>query len=260
MKIERSALITKIDIPFPEAQLVIHQPSYKEIAYIGEQNFWIGCQFLTFSKNLLQNKDKTDLEEFSDFQILMKIIQEDNIEVQKKKTCMELVLLLLFPQCSIAFSPISIIISNKNDEGKIQHHLIDNNNFNSFKEKIQQIFCIKDFLQKDMHQYNPGGPQAAALVQKFKKRREKLIELKQKSNIKRSFSIFEQYILVLAVGEQKDINSLTQYSLYQLLREFRRFKAKYNFDLYFSAKLAGAQKLEDVQNWTNPQSEDSNIF
>lgn len=258
--IEHSALITKIDIPFPEAELIIHQPSYKEIAYIGQESFWTGCQFLTFSKSLLQNKDKKDLEEFSDFQILMKIIQEDNIEVQKKKACMELVLLLLFPQCSIAFSPISIIISNKDEENKLQHHIIDKNNFNSFKEKIQQIFCMKDFLQKDMHQYNPGGPQAAALVQKFKKRHQKLAKMKQKSNTKKSFSIFEQYILVLAVGEQKDINSLTQYSLYQLLREFRRFKAKYNFDLYFKAKLAGAQKLEDVQNWTNPESQDSNTF
>lgn len=257
--IERSALITKIDIPFPEAKLIMHQPSYKQIAYIGEENFLIGCQFLTFSKSMLKNKDKKDLEKFSDFQILMKIIQEDNIEVQKKKVCMELVLLLLFPQCSIAFSPISIIISLKDAQGNIQHHLIDKGNFDSFKEKVQQIFCVKSFLQQSMHQYNPGGPQAAALVQKFKKRHQKLAKMKQQSD-KKSFSIFEQYILVLAVGEQKDINSLTQYSLYQLLREFRRFKVKYNFDLYFDARLAGAQNLEDVQNWTNPENQDSNIF
>ena len=33
----RLALMTGIDIPIPECQLVIHQPSLKEISFIGEK-------------------------------------------------------------------------------------------------------------------------------------------------------------------------------------------------------------------------------
>ena len=37
------------DIPFIEAKVIIHQPTIKEIAYIGEKSFFTGCQFLNFS-------------------------------------------------------------------------------------------------------------------------------------------------------------------------------------------------------------------
>jgi len=52
--------------------------------------------------------------------------------------------------------------------------------------------------------------------------------------------------LILSVGEQKDMNELLKYSVYQLLKEFRRFKLKYNFDMYFQAKMAGAKNLEEI--------------
>jgi hypothetical protein len=31
------------DIPFIEAKVIIHQPTIKEIAYIGEKSFFTGC-------------------------------------------------------------------------------------------------------------------------------------------------------------------------------------------------------------------------
>jgi hypothetical protein len=32
----RAALMTGIDIPIPECKLIMHQPSIKEISYLGE--------------------------------------------------------------------------------------------------------------------------------------------------------------------------------------------------------------------------------
>lgn len=49
----RLALMCGVDIPAPELQAVIHQPSIKEISYIGEQSFFVGLQSLTVNKNLL---------------------------------------------------------------------------------------------------------------------------------------------------------------------------------------------------------------
>ena len=51
-------LLSGNDIPFIEAQVNIHQPSIKEIAYIGEEAFFIGCNLLNFSKNILTEEDK----------------------------------------------------------------------------------------------------------------------------------------------------------------------------------------------------------
>ena len=41
-------LITGEDIPFIEAQTIIHQPTMKEISLIGEESFLIGSKFLNF--------------------------------------------------------------------------------------------------------------------------------------------------------------------------------------------------------------------
>ena len=54
-------LLSGNDIPFIGAQVIIHQPTLKEIAYIGENNFFIGCGFLDFSKKLLTDLDKDRL-------------------------------------------------------------------------------------------------------------------------------------------------------------------------------------------------------
>ena len=42
----RVALMTGIDIPIPECQLVLHQPNFREIGMIGEEEFFLGIQTL----------------------------------------------------------------------------------------------------------------------------------------------------------------------------------------------------------------------
>ena len=56
-------LLSKNDIPFVEAGVLIHQPTVKEIAFIGQENFFLGCEILNFSKkkfnNIGQNANRT---------------------------------------------------------------------------------------------------------------------------------------------------------------------------------------------------------
>ena len=40
----RLALMTGVDIPIPELQATLHQPTIKEISYLGEKEFLIGIQ------------------------------------------------------------------------------------------------------------------------------------------------------------------------------------------------------------------------
>jgi hypothetical protein len=39
----RLALMTGIDFPLDDCNLIIHQPSIKEISYIGEATFFMGA-------------------------------------------------------------------------------------------------------------------------------------------------------------------------------------------------------------------------
>lgn len=240
-------LLSGNEIPFIQAQITIHQPTIDEISFIGEDTFYTGCQYLNFSKQNLSEQDKNHLNDLNDFEVLMTIIKNNDIAVKKYKVCMQLVLLLLFPNYRIDFLPTSIMISRKQN-GKQENHLIDKNNFDSFKQILQKMFCLDSFSE-DSKKYNPGGPQAKALVQKFKKRHKKLAELKNQGQQKKQISILSRYVSILAVGERKDMNLLLKYTVYQLFDEFRRFRLKEDYDIYIKAKMAGAKDLEEIKNW-----------
>ena len=81
-------LLSGNDIPFELARTVIHQPTIKEIAFIGEDAFFAGCDFLKFSKDKLKEEDKIHLEKLTNFDILMSIVTAKDVEVQKRKAYM----------------------------------------------------------------------------------------------------------------------------------------------------------------------------
>ena len=44
------ALMTGVDIPIPECQLTLHQPTIREISMVGEREFFTGAQVLCMDK------------------------------------------------------------------------------------------------------------------------------------------------------------------------------------------------------------------
>lgn len=234
-------LLSKNDIPFISAQMSIHQPTLKEIAFVGEDSFFTGVQFLNFSKDRLDEEDKKGLENKTDFEILMLIAQDENPLSRKNKVCAEMVLSLLFPEYTIHFMPSMIALSKDGE-----NHIINNENFQEFKDIIYEMFCMDQLNGGATQEYNPANKAAEKLVEKFKKRHEKLAKAKGSGQ---KVTILSRYVSILAVGEQKDINSLLNYSVYQLFDEFERFNLKSQSDIYIQAKMAGAKDLKDVENW-----------
>lgn len=233
-------LLSKNDIPFIGAQVNIHQPTISEISFISEESFHIGCQLLTFTKNLLSQKDKSNLVNMSDFEIFMSIMNSP--ENAKQRECAVQVLTLLFPLYQVLVQQDKIFLS-----GEINTS-INENNFKEFQEIIKVMFDMESSVESE-HQvdYNPADKFAAKIAEKLKKRQDKLAE-KQAEEIKK-VAIFSRYISILSVGERKDINDLMQYSVYQLKDEMKRFRLKDKFDMYVKAKMAGAQDLEEVDDW-----------
>lgn len=237
-------LLSGNDIPFPEAQVTIHQPRLQEIAYIGEEVFFIGCGFLDFSKNLLSEQDKVRLSNYSDFDIFMSIVINKNKDVKRSVECAFLVLNLIFPLYSISVRDNVIVL--KKDEEEFS---INRNNFENFKEIISAMFNLK--LGADVaEKYNPAGDMAKRIADKFKKRHEQLNKMaKEAMGDGKRIAILSRYASILAVGLQKDLNDMMQYTVYQLYDEFQRFQLKVQWDAYIQAKMAGAKDLEEVDNW-----------
>lgn len=232
-------LLSGNDIPFAQARVSVHQPKIREISFIGEESFHLGVQFLNFSEDALEVKDKSVLNDKEDFEIFMAIA--NNKESKKLKTNATLVLSLLFPDYQIKFSSDSIILKKDDFEGGISKF-----NYNTFKDILLNMFCLNQGQNStDSGSYNPADERAKKIAEKFNKAKQKKYGNKTDEKI----AIFSRYVSILAVGLKKDINELMDYTVYQLFDEYHRFKLKQDFDMYIKMKLAGASDIEEVEDW-----------
>lgn len=229
----RAALMTGIDIPFVEAQLILHQPTAKEISYCGEKVFFTGIQLLCFNKSMLP-QDESLLVNQSDFQIFMTVMSQP--EVKEQKECVKKVLSLIFPFVEqVIFTPRSIMLGDK---------MIDESNFLVLQEILKEVFCLKTMLGQQAG-FNPTGKKAKEIADKLQKARERVAKQQAGDNA----SMINQYISMLAVGLQLSIVELSQYTLYQLMDQIERFMLYLEWDLDIRAKMAGADTKKQPDNW-----------
>ena len=237
--IDELLLLSGNDLPFPEARLIIHQPRLKEIAYITEQRFWPGCELLKFNKELLSDEDKIDLSNRSNFNIIMMMIEGKNLESQQARLNVMSILALLFPTSEILLGKKTIQLRN-HQTGEVSE--INEENFDTFKQILISMFCLTN---KENKEYNPSGELAKKIANKIKKGREQKAKLAPNAKI----SILSRYVSILAVGQQKDINDLMNYTVYQLMDEFNRYELKLHYDSWERYKIAGATGMDDPDDW-----------
>lgn len=234
----RAALICGIDLPIPECQLIAHQPSISEIAFIGEADFFIGVQALCLYKSMFI-EDKTLSDDITNFQIFMTIMMDK--ESKKQKNAVNMVLKLCFPEYKILITPNSLIF---NKEGQSQI-MIDEKNFDSLQSILRKIFCMKDGPM-DQQAFNPGNAKAQEIAKKLMRGRDRIAAEKGGSNS----SVFSQYISILTVGlssmSMQDLTKLTMFQLYDLID---RYNLYVKWDLDIRARLAGAKPKEESDNW-----------
>lgn len=241
------ALNTGVDIPFVPAAITIHVPRLKEIALIGEENFFIGYEFLKISKDKLipTNGDDSLLRDKTDFEILMILLTSSQKDFQKEKACALMVLSLLFPDYQIKIKPLEILLY-KNEEK--ESHSLNKKNYSQFKE-ILKTFVPLENQQAD---YNPSGDLAKKIAEKLKQSAQKKAQL---APIQQKVSIFDRYLSILAVGEQKDKNELANYTPYQIIDEYKRFILKQNYDITSKMKMLGAKGVKDADDWQKDLNE-----
>ena len=234
----RAALICGIDLPIPECQLIAHQPSISEIAFVGEADFFIGVQALCLYKSMFI-EDKTLSDDITNFQIFMTIMMDK--ESKKQKNAVNMVLKLCFPDYKILITPNSLIF---NKEGQSQI-MIDEKNFESLQAILRKIFCMKDGPM-DQQAFNPGNAKAQEIAKKLMRGRDRIAAERGGSNS----SVFSQYISILTIGlssmSMQDLTKLTMFQLYDLID---RYNLYVKWDLDIRARLAGAKPKEESDNW-----------
>lgn len=244
MKVNELLLLSGAPIPFIEGTITMTQPTIYDISFLGEEVLFTGCELLKFTKDILLDEDKSRLLNYSDFNILMSIMNDKSSSMIYNLNCAKQVLELLFPLYSVEITQNKIEF--RNPQTWVLEGEINENNFASFRELIIQVLCLQKHNQRT--EYNAQGELAKKIAEKFKKRQQQLAELSSKKPSQK-IAIFSRYISILAVGEHKDINSFMRYTIYQLFDEFERFNLKMQYDVYFKARIAGAKDLEEPQDW-----------
>ena len=240
MRLDPLLLFSGNDIPFISCGVTIHHPTIKEIAYLGEDTFFTGYQMLLISKNILSQEDKVNLETLTNFDILIAILKERNAVMQKNRNCIQMVLMLLFPEYEIILKKDVIILKKENEE----EHFLNSNNFEEFQNILRQMFSFGD-TSGVPQDFNPDGPMAARIAEKLKKRHQTLAEKNSNDN----FDIIGRYISVLSVGLSIDIKTFMDYTIYQLFDQIKRYELKIGYDLYIQGQLAGVQDAKEPEDW-----------
>ena len=233
----RLTLMCGTDYPVPECQLTIHQPRIKEIALIGEQDFFSGVQCLCLNKSMFV-KDESLLADTNNFQIFMTIMSEK--ETADKKAAVQQVCMLLFPQHKVMFTPRSVLLS-----GEGQTIQIDENNFEYLQAAISDICCMKTGPM-DQQAFNPADVKARQIAEKLMRGRQRVAAEKGQSNT----SIFSQYLSILTIGlgsmSIQNNMELTMYQLYDLVERYMLFV---NWDMDVRCRLAGGKPDSQPDNW-----------
>lgn len=233
----RLALMCGTDFPVPECQLTIHQPRIKEIALIGETDFFSGIQCLCLNKTMFV-QDESLLATTNNFQIFMTVMSEK--EAIDKKIAVQQVCTLLFPSMKVTFTPRSIILMG---EGRTV--TLDENNFEHLQNAISSICCLKTGPM-DQQSFNPANEQAKKIAEKLMRGRQRVAA--QKGEMRTS--LFSQYLSIITVGihsmSLQDAMDLTMFQLYDLVE---RYMLYLNWDMDIRSRLAGAKPDSQPENW-----------
>ena len=232
----RLALLSGIDIPIPECQLIVHPPSIKEIALIGDKDFFIGVQCLCIYKSMFI-EDKNALSNINNFQVFMMIMQEK--EAKDKKIATQKVLTLIFPEYKVLFTPNSLLFQKENET-----IIVDSNNFELFQEVLRQIFCMKN-APMDQTAFNPQGEKAREIAKKLQRGRDRIAAERNDANS----SIFTQYVSTLSIGLRIPLQQMLELTMFQLYDLLERYMLWVNWDLDVKTRLAGGKPDNKPDNW-----------
>ena len=229
----RLSLMSGSDIPIPECNIILHQPTIKEIGLIGEESFFVGAQCLCINKSMYEDLNG---QQISNFALLQMLMQDER--AKDKKEDVKSVLTLLFPDYQIFFTPRAISLNCKGES-----FTIDEGNFESLQSVLKKIFCLGAAGQES---FNPANAKAKEIADKLMRARQRVAAQKNEG----SGSVFTQYLSVLAVGlGSMSLQELLQLTMFQLYDLVERFMLYMNWDLDIRSRLAGGSPEGKTENW-----------
>ena len=231
------------DIAIPQCNIIITQPTVKEVLTFGEEKFLNCVQLLGHLDKVLQPIQQelanVNMPEVSPLALLLVAYKEEKPVRMQVDDFFELVCIgykVIITDNSIDF---------EKDNKKVG--MLTPFNYNFFSAALLDLF-EPAAMKKD--NYNPKSDKAKEIAEKLQKGKEKKVQLQGKSDV--SQSIFGTYASILSIGMQMDINILMQYTPFQMFDAFDRFTLKEAEDYYKLLSSSGfldTSKIDQPEPW-----------
>ncbi len=237
-------LVSK-DIIVPECNIVLTQPTVKEVLQFGETNFLQIIQYLSYTERSFQilKQENTELQLLDEFQLFLLIYHNEPILRSQIERFFE----LIFPKYTVIFTDNSIDFKDIEDNGV-------KGRINPFNFESLQKLCLDLFLpigQKEP-EYNPVSSKAQEIAEKLKKGREE--KARREGKQEDSSSLYGTAMSIIAIGCGIPFQVLYECTIFQLNDLFMRYTAKMAWDQYIkmaTIPFSDSSKLEAPNMWTS---------
>lgn len=201
----------------------------------------MAVQYLCLDKESLI-QDETLLSSLTNFQVLMKVLEQS--QDKDKKNAVIMLLTLLFPDYIPVITRNSIILTK---QGENQPLLIDDNNFDIFQSVLKEILCVNSLFQGNNVIYNPANDRAKEIAEKLMRGRRKVAEIKSKGN---NESVLTRYISILTIGSNTmSLEDCLNLNMFQIFDLMERYNAFIEWDVDLRVRLAGGKPDKPVESW-----------
>lgn len=236
-----------VDIPIPEIQTAVHQPTIKEISFIGELAYFSTMQLLCFQKTTLiaaNPKGSSHLSAMNNFQIFMTLITDPEAKnIAQKRNDLLSVFTILFPKYNAQFLPNGIYFNNPTDK---MNFTLDENNFDIVQPVLSMVACLNNTTGGQNAGFNPNGQKAAEIAAKLMRGRARVAGQTQRS----VEGVLLRYVSILTIGlnsmRLEDCLNLTVFQLYDLIE---RYGLHIGWDLDIRSRLAGGKPDSKPDDW-----------
>lgn len=233
--IDELQLITGIDLPIEAFGITLHQPRVREIAMLGEQNYFVALSIFRMSKDQLkiQSPDVTNW-------MIFKESLTQKIEGIKDLNALLSNFLQLFLVQKLIIGPNSLIIQDKDKLVNIEPE-----QFDDFQALISQVGGAS-LLQSTEETYNPLNRRAAEIAEKLKKAHKRLAAQQPKSKGKGFLTRYIRAVAVATANSLEDVCNMTMLQLNDVMQTYLAYEA---YDLDIKSRLAGAKNQDKLVHW-----------
>lgn len=251
--VDELQLITGIDVPLEGIGVTVRQPKVREIAMLGEQNYFIALQLFGMTKASL----KIESPDVTNWMILQESMKQKIDGIRNTRQLVTNFLQLFFNE-KVMLGPRSIILDKGGEMVNIEPE-----NFDVVQLVIEQIGG-SSLLSPPEETFNPKNKRAAEIVEKMKKARKRLAAVKAQENgtaRQENKGFLAKYIRSVAVSTPNSIEQVCNMTLLQLNSVMQTYLAWEAYDLDVKSRLAGAKNDKELVHWMmrNPGQDNDSI-